>query len=73
MEMSRDQLERKLINIGGDGTYEKIRDDEAPLYIMDDASITLDEICSVAREYKAKHNMWIIFSLYILLLRGSLE
>ena len=73
MEMSRDQLERKLINIGGDGTYEKIRDDEAPLYIMDDASITLDEICSVARGYKAKHNIKLVVVDYLQLIYSSFK
>ena len=71
MEMSRDQFKRKLINIGGDGIYEKISDNQAPLYIMDDAYITLEEICAKAKEYKAKHNIELVVVDYLQLIYSS--
>lgn len=71
MEMTSDRIKRKLINIGGDGTYEKIRDDGASLYIMDDAYITLEEICAKAKEYKEKHNIELVVVDYLQLINSS--
>ncbi len=65
IEMSKEQIESRLNNIGGDETYERLCRCEAPIYIEDDVFITPEVFYSMAREYKEEYNIGLIVIDYL--------
>ena len=64
-EMSREQIKSKLINIGGDEIYERVREAVAPIYVEDDVFTTPKAFYSMAREYKEEYNIGLIVVDYL--------
>ncbi len=68
VESSKEQIEERLRRIGGDGTYEKLRDGNSQIYIEDNYFITPDAFYALAREHKEKHNIGFIVIDYLQLM-----
>ncbi len=65
---TKEEIEEMLIHIGGDETYEKLRDFNAHIHIEDNTLLTVDEFCAVARAQKEKNNIELIVIDYFQLL-----
>ncbi len=59
-ETSKERIENILQYISVDDVCEKMSYRNAPIYIEDDNSITMEQFCSMARAYKEKHNISLI-------------
>lgn len=70
IESTKKQVERVLTYIGGDETYEKLRNFQAPIHVEDDVTITTAEFYSMAREYKEEYDIGLIVIDYFQILIG---
>lgn len=69
LEMSKENLCKRLFDIGGDKIYERVLDTKSPaLYVKDLCDWTVEEICEDAKMHKKKHNIGFIVIDYIQLL-----